>query len=579
VGEQQGAIATAPVFLRWARLGYQAPGQGGGRVPEVWADVLARDPWMRDVVMVIELVFGGIAGVLTLRIATEPVQVRDSGGVLHDVLPLLISEPEVQQEYTLGEGTSSARSMAISLDGRILDAPALLARGGLLSGFGEVSLLPIDRRHPGTPADYDRRYVLLRGDLTGVRFGAGPASPDAQGRAELAEIEVVDPKETIGTKLPPWVVDTVSWANVHESGIGERYPVVVNGFDTIPAVRITSTIIGSNDFAFVYGSSAEWNVDLVYVNGIVRSAADPAYAWTVIDLTDGRDVGIVAIRFTVGGTTWGDSDAVHVSISPVGDSFTVIGALREVLERYSPLGKAGSSAELYSTAEARMGVKTGVEVLVNAAGGGNAASALEWAENGYCAGLPMISMVWENGSYGPVVTDRRLPPLAHWHVGRGVLLDRDTLVQESDKAAICNEFVLRYDYNALLDVFEGVIVRGPENSDVCRFSQSLVGVRHAEPMDAPYITDGALAAYVVDWLVDHKALPSYVVDYVGRADVLLRYRRGDRIDLTDDEMQWSRVPATIEAIRYQRGRAVVTLRVWLGYLSTLDATALSVGGG
>jgi hypothetical protein len=189
----------------------------------------------------------------------------------------------------------------------------------------------------------------------------------------------------------------------------------------------------------------------------------------------------------------------------------------------------------------------------------------------------MLSMVWENGGYGPIVTDRRLPPTAHWHVGRDVLLDRDTLVEESPKADLVNDFVLRYDYDPLLDVWNGVLVRGSFNSDVCRFSQQLVGKRDGQPIDAPYITDPELAAYVIDWLVDHLALPSYVVDYVARPDVLLRYRRGDRVDLTDDDFGWQRVPATIQAIRYQRGKAVVTLRVWLGYLQELAPTTRSGG--
>jgi hypothetical protein len=354
---------------------------------------------------------------------------------------------------------------------------------------------------------------------------------------------------------------------------------VVNGYTTIPAIRVTSTTTGTNDFAIVQGISGDWTVDAVFVNGAEVLSGDPVYGWTVTDATDSLAVSYVLVRIGNGFTTWEDSDAVHVSISSTVDEVSPIGVLRYVLEAFSPLGREGTNAELYSTAAARFPIRAGSRVLVNASGGSNAGTAIEWAESGYLAGLPMVSMVWENGSYGPVVTDRRLSPLAHWTVGRAPLLDRETLVAETSKAQIVNEFVLRYSYDPLLDVFEKVIQRNPSNSAVCAFSARLVGTRHAEPLEAPYIEDDALAEYVIDWLVDHSALPSYVVEYVATSDVLLRFRRGDRIDLTDEELGWIRVPATIEAIRYQRARSTVTLRVWIGYLNDLGATSQSATGG
>jgi hypothetical protein len=531
---------------------------------------------MRDVVIVFDVVFGGLAESFRIRIATDAVEsVSGVDGLRHDADPLLIEEPEIVQEYSLGEGTSSARSVALTIDGALVDAPSLIARGGILAGFAEVSLEALPNRFDRSPADYDRRYVLLRGDVTGVRFGAGPSAPGSQERAELVEIEVVDPKETIGTKLPPWVLDETRNASLHPTAVGERYPIIVNGYTAVPAIRITPGSSGAQRFAFSVGSDLDWSVDAVFVNGQAKLSGDPAYAWTTDTDVDALGTSYAVVRFTVGATTWEDSDAVHVTVSATGEQRGVIQALRYVLEEYTPLGAAGSNAELYSTAEARLPVATGVRILVNASGGSNAGTGLEWAETGYLSQFPMISMVWENGTYGPVVTDRRLSPLAHWTAGAGPLLDRETLVSETSKADLVNEFVLRYDYDPLLDVFEKVLVRGPSNSAICAYSESLVGTRHAEPLEAPYIRGDYIATYVIDWMVEHFALPSYVVDYVATPDVLLRYRRGDRIDLTDDEMQWSRVPATIEAIRYRRGRATVTLRVWIGYLFAFGATSQS----
>jgi hypothetical protein len=572
----QGSVEVAPVFLRWVRRSILAPGQTGGRVPNEWRQILAKDPWMRNVAMAIEVVFGGLGETFRIRIATDAVEsVSSSDGLRYDCEPLLIEEPEIVQEIAFGEGTSSARSVALTLDGALVNAPRLLARGGILAGFAEISLEPLPSHPDFDPSDYDRRYVLLRGDVTGVRFGAGPAAPGSQERAELVEIEVVDPKETIGAKLPPWVLDANRISTLHPTGVGERYQIIVNGYEAVPAIRATSTSPGTQRFIFAYGQVANWTVSTVYVNGEAKLSGDPTYAWTPDDDIDAFGQTYAYIRFTNGATVWEDSDAVHVSVEAAGKERGVIQALRYVLEQFTPLGLEGSNAELYSTAEARLPIGTGVQVLVNASGGSNAGTGIEWAETGYLAQFPMISMVWENGTYGPVVTDRRLSPLAHWTVGAGPLLDRDTLVSETPKAEICNEFVLRYAYDPLLDVYEKVVIRGASNSAVCEFSERLVGTRHAEPLEAPYIEGDYIANYVIDWMVDHMALPSYVVDYVASPDVLLRYRRGDRIDLTDEEMEWSRVPATIQAIRYRRGRATVTLRVWIGYLNALGAQSQS----
>ena len=95
--------------------------------------------------------------------------------------------------------------------------------------------------------------------------------------------------------------------------------------------------------------------------------------------------------------------------------------------------------------------------------------------------------------------------------------------------------------------------------------------RNYDGIESRYIVGDALANYVVDWLADHYAFPSYIVDYVCSPDVYLKRRRGDLIAFTDPEFGWSRVPTTIDRIRYHRGRCIVTLRVWKRYLD--------IGGG
>jgi hypothetical protein len=562
---KQGTVGIAPAVARWAVLGWQ---QQQGRLPVYWRTLLDRDPWLKDVVMVIEMVFGGrLGGATVVRIATEPVTSSSTltGNVL-DAIPALIEEPALDQTYQLGVGSSAARSLALSLDPRLIDPPALVLAGLPLAGVAEVAL------EPREGSNHDRRWVLLRGDIDGsVRFGAS----DGLDR-ELMELEIVDPRASCETKLPPWVVDAERFTTgIHDSAVGARVPLVVNGFTAIPAVRTTSVAIGGNDFLFAHGYG--WTVSLtsgVQVNGVTVLNTDPVYAWSLVETPDAYGEPVSLIRFSVGGTTWEDSDAVHVTPSRTGGR-GVIETLRHIVEDHTALGIDGANAVLFAEAAARFPLRAEPQVLVNGATGASATTALEWIEGGYLAALPMLSMVWEGGRYGPVLTDHRLEPIAQWEAGALPLLDRVSLVEETAKADLRNEFVLSYDYDPVEDIYRKVLVRGAANSDVCRYSMEMFGARHADPIEAPYYADDSLAEYVLDWLVEHQALPSYLVQYDAAPSVALTHRRGDTIALTDSDFGWVRQPATIQGITYQRSRAQVMLRVWVRYMD-LGGQSLSV---
>jgi len=557
-------VDIAPVYKIWDDLYTLAPGQGGGRVPSAWQEILSRDPMMRNVVMVVELVFGGVSAIQRIRIATEPVSsTSHKTGARFDALPLLLAEPPFIQDYTLGNGTSSARSFPVSVSAKYVDAINIIRRGGTLAGFAEVYLQTKEE-----DADHDRRYVLIRGDLTSGSFGE---------TGETVTVEVVDPKETLASRLPPWVLDSDRFSNIHETAVGERIPLVFNAFQHIPAQRVTNGATGAQTFVFGYGTGyTVSSATGVLVNGEEKTSGDATYGWSLVTGFDDKNTPYTAINFTNGATAWEDSDAVHVTVFERPTQYNVIQLIRELMRTFSPMGALGLNEELFATAEARMKVKTGVSVLINASGGGAEASATKWVENGFLESFPMLSMVWENGGYGPVLTDRRLSPVAHWVVGQGPLLDRDTPVRESPKAQIFNSFVVRYGYDPLLNTYAGVVVRNFENSAVCAYSRDTFGERHARVLESPYITDAAMAAYVVDWMVDHRALPSFLVTYPASPDVLLRYRRGDRIDLTEVGFTWSRERAIIQRVGYSRGKAAVTLRVWFGPLAAIGPAAFSV---
>lgn len=565
---EQGNIQPAQAFQQWEVLDWYR--QTGGRLPAHWRDALGRDPEMTRVVMVVDLYFGGPGG-KRLRVATVPLTTVDANGVDHSALPLLIEEPEISNEYQLGEATSAARSVAMTIDARYVDPAALIKNGLPLSGIGEVALESLEI------ADYDRRYVLIRGDMSGgVAFGA--YTEDGSQR-EVVELEIVDPRDSVATKLPPWVIDLGRFSTAHKSAIGERIPIIVNEYGDIPAVRVTSVTPGLQTFIFAHGATG-WAVDTttgVKVNGVVKAAADATYPWTVLEAIDVKGTPYTAIRFTNAATAWPDNDSVHVTAVHSTQDTSVVGAMREVLERYTPIGLQGANVELFSAAEAGMpGDLPRPRIIINGSSGGSASTAIEWVEEGYLSSFPMLSMVWRGGGYGPVLTDFRRKPIARWVSGQAPLYDRVSLVQEVPRGAIFNEFVLRYGYDPVLDLFTKVAVRGASNSAVCQYSRQLFGERHADAIESLSIYDDELATYVLDWCVAHKALPSYYLEYEGPGDTFLRYRRGDTIQLVDPEFSWVDEPATIERLEYRRGRTLVGLRVWVRYMD-LGGAAFSAG--
>jgi len=559
----QGILTPAPAFVQWRTFGWLQ--LNTGRLSEYWQDVIRRDPYLRNVVMVIELALGGTQGTRTVRISTVPVNsISSQLGSNHDALPYLIAEPEMTLMYTFGNGTSAARSIAFTLSNRILDAADFVLRGYSLAGVAEVSLEPIDRQ-----SDYDQRLVLMRGDLAGgVNFGALVGISE-----EVVDLEVVDPKESVQTKLPPWVVGASRFPDANVTGQGDRIPIVFNGFNKIPAVRITDNAVGSN--TFIFAERHGYTVVSVFVNGIVRLSGDVVYGFTTVEATDQTGVNYSGIQFTVGATVWVDSDAVHVTVTRP-DDLGPVEIVRRIVEQYSAIGVDGTHPSLFSDAAARFPVNnTFPKVLINTASGAGDVPALSWIEDGFLASFPMLSMVWEGGAYGPVLTDFRTSPLASWESGASPLMDRIGLVEETPKSDIFNEFVIRYEYDSFLDAFGKVAVRGADNSDLCKYSQRMNGERHAPVIESPYIQDDAMATYILDWMVEHHALPSYLVSYFAMPRIVHEYRRGDTILLTDEEFGWTKERATIEGFQLKRGRAVVTFRVWLRFLD-FGGAALSL---
>lgn len=541
---RQGEIEAAQVFTRWKRWAGLTE-QDVGRLSAYWRDELRIDSKMSDVRMVIDLVFGDGRSV---RVSTDAVKsTSGTDGTIHDAEPFLDSEPVLEQGVHVGNGTSEARTLSFTIGGQRVKPREIILGGNALAGFGEVAL-EVDN------GDYDHRKVILRGDMIGsVTFGLDE---------ELVGIEVADPKETLNSMLPPWVLSEDRFQNIHPHAVGERTPLVVNQYTNIPAQRVNDNA-GNRWWVFAYGHG--WTVDTVRVNGASVAPGIGAYKWELFEIFDNFGVPCSVIRFTNAGTGWDDSDVVHVTARNDEEALNPIQVIEKVLLEHSAFGQSGLHSALFSSAKAKIGQNLPCRALVNA-GRGSSGGCLDWVEDGFLDSFPMISMIWEGGRYGPVVIDRRSPPVMDLEIGAAPLADRASSVTETAKSAMFNEFVFRYSYDPMENVYHNVATRDPGNSILCRRSKDMAGLRSHPVIESVYVHNDETAFYIVDWMVDHLALPTYLIETVGYPELFFKLLRGDTVRLTWNEMGWSNVPTLVERVTYRRGQTILLLRAFVRLL-------------
>ena len=255
-----------------------------------------------------------------------------------------------------------------------------------------------------------------------------------------------------------------------------------------------------------------------------------------------------------------------VSCSRTTNLRSIVMVAQAILSDFSAVGSQGLHPRLFADADAKLAGMGLPKVLINGSDSGSAANALDFVETGLLASYPMVSMVWEEGAYGPVVTDFRTMPVAKLVAGAVPLLDRVSLITTSQMSEIFNRFTLKYAYDSFADTYSKVVIRDRTNSGLCEYSEDNIGRRDHDMIESPYIQDDATANAVIDWLVAHKSLPSYLVEYEALPVAFFTLRRGDTVLLSDDEFSWTDQRATVEQIEYRRGYCKVTLRVWVRYV-------------
>jgi len=498
--------------------------------------------------------------------------------------PLLIEVPPITNELKMGGGASSARTFSLNISQLNLDPYKILKQRRFLAGFGEISLQINGQM-------WEDRYVILRGEMeSGVRFG----SVD-----EMLDLEIVDPKDINDITIPPLSLTQdlemsgqehppETFADMPDNNIGKHIPLIMNYVPTIPCVRVSTVPSVGPTYNMKWiayqDPLGQHKLNKAYVDGVEYNSWSADYPYTAgVGSTNG--INYEQFIFEVGTGLWEDSTTVYASVRLIDGELGTFDFLVDVIEvirilcrDWSTVGLGNINESLFSRAQANSAQGLIPSVLINASGAANSATALKYIEDVLCKSYPMITMVWQDGGYGPVYYDRRTPPIMELRKDQAPLLKRRTAITETPKKDLKNRFSIQYDYDAMTDTYRGYSERNATNSEICQISQEQTGTREESRIESKVI--GSLsdpmgnneaivgswqADIVLDWLVEHTALPSYYAEYDAFAGVYMMLQLGDNIILYDSDITEDPITATVEKMSYGEGKVVIGLRMWILY--------------
>lgn len=523
-----------------------------GDIDAVWHDYLKSDPRCANVNMVVDLVFGHglrhrVASTVLDVVWTDPL--NSASVTRFQVMPGMVEEPAITFSYTLGSGASVSRSLAFQLVlPQLKPWTVLRQHGRMLAGMAEVSLL-------GAGMDWSSRLVVMRGDMTGgITFGASQ---------ESVTITVTDPKLTADVGLTDVVTDVLRFPDLPENSVGRRFPLAVNSPQRVPLLRLTAT--APPTFMVTLGHTSD--VTRAYVDGTAFTSGSGVYPWTVQYLFDALGTPYTALVFSAGSGTWEDSTEVNASLTPASGTVSrdLIETCQYLVSQWSLLGPTGLNAALCARARTTLPTREAPGVYINASGEQDATGALSYVEQSLGGSYPFLSWAWQINGYGPVVTDRSGVALTKLTVGQGRIFKRSTPWQEVATGSVINWMTLRYYNNPMTNTYERVLERNPTNSQICELSEQQIGPRVGSPLESVILQTDGEATAVADWLVRHATTPAYRVQHPCAAELALRLRLGDRIDLVDPDIEGSDtkpVRATVLVSTYSKAGCSVDLLLW-----------------
>lgn len=507
----------------------------------------------------------GIEWMLHVRIATA--EFRFATGSLDVVLPeggrvnlapYVLDEFEVTDSYTPGDGGAGPRSVSISLPGEIVDCAALISAGLMLAGDAELSIV-----FPGIP--YIERRVVIDGDVVGgVTFGA-PGEP--------VEFKASDPSQTSATMVTGSVVDLTRFPTADDTAIGQRFPLVFSYWDRVNCLQVD----GQTFLICVPTVGLTASSFGIYVDGQVKSTVDANYGHTVALLSDQRGQAFWGVTFTGSVTIDGESIQASVSNTATDGGRYLHQLVEYLLGAYTQLGRRRINYDLIGGILGKLG-SIPTAFLVNGSGEATSADAFSLCEQRIAKSFPMLTFVWMDGKYGPVVTDGRAPPVLDFVEG-STLLRRVSAVQESDKADLVNRFTVRGGYDSTQQTYTLVATRDSSNSVLCSRSEAVVGTRDAEVLDADLARRQTDIDMIVDWLVFHRSVPSYYVEFDAPLLPALRTSLGINVRLYVPSLGWSGVVATVTSRTIRRKFATLGFRVWWANLAGVGSGGAAASGG
>lgn len=496
--------------------------------------------------------------VVTYRLATELVEVEDTDGP-YQYVPGVAGLGELETEVDLFRLESSVvDSLTLRLvlpDG--VDAAARdHAFYALSAATVEVATL-----YPGQP--WRLRDVILDGRVTGLKLGRGdePTELRVETRAPEGGDSLVDPDRDIGATYP-----TVGSSGALPALDGKAYPVVV----------------GRCYGAYVYRLGQAHTVG-VHTGVLAGHHLAP-------------DVSLSDLTFYTKGasTTMGGTGTLYNGDDDDGNPMAWV----EVSTSYmSPTGTASTDTEPYTVDFTQGGVPCYRDPSRAAIGAGEV---LEWllANSGvdvdFDAQARTTSLLsgWDIGVYLDrvdrsldVIRRRVVPflPLVERWSPRGLWYQfadprlaepewRLTLGQEAWETPgeievvgldVVNEFVLEHSYDTITSAYAGRMTYGAADSETCRYSQQVYGVRLA-PVDRCTISrHEPTLRRMLQYRAERLALPRRLVEVVVDPTLARSLRYGTVGLVTSEDRGWTNLRAVM-----RQWRVVGT--PWVAVLELVD---------
>jgi hypothetical protein len=257
---------------------------------------------------------------------------------------------------------------------------------------------------------------------------------------------------------------------------------------------------------------------------------------------------------------WSSGRGAYVSVE-MSEKHSVPDIIKDVMENYSP---AGSSLLAASSIESLRPLLGAVfpSIIINGSGDGDQSGSLSWVESTLLPAFPMVSAYFANGQYQLCVFDARKPSKGKFETGTYPLMERVSMISESDLEDTFNEFSIRYKFDAVKGTHTLFSSIGPDEDAYCKRSETMLGTKKMPVIESPYINNESDASLMLSWYSFHKSRPYYTAEYCFAPWALVGLELGDVIELTDPEVGFSDARGVIESIVYTRGKCVVSLKIF-----------------